>query len=211
MSVYTGVNGQAKKVTKMYVGVDGQAREVVKGYIGVNGMAEPFYSKGGGGLPGELPEITSSSSIMVHAYGMVYGGWTYEEIGKFITREDGSWQTAPGDSQSLPYPVFVEEDENGVPCLTEQTEFDLKVDVSPELLEYLDGNELSVEIEITVRAAALFSQSSENGHALITLRGVIDASGYTQTGITVARDEDAGGEDTGGYTITLIPTGGMTE
>ena len=205
MSIYTGVNGQAQKVTKMYVGVNGFAREVVKGYIGVNGMAKPFYSREGSG---ELPEITSSSSIMVHTYGMYFYGDTYAEIGKFITHEDGSWQTAPGDSQSLPYPVFVEEDENGVPGLTEQSEFDLKVDVSPELLEYLEGHGLSVEIEITVRAAALFSQSSENGYALITLSGVIDASGYTQTGITVARDEDAEAEEDVMNTIELIPTAG---
>ena len=43
---YIGVNGVARKVTRIYVGVNGVARRVKKAYVGVNGVARLFWSSG---------------------------------------------------------------------------------------------------------------------------------------------------------------------
>ena len=46
-ALYDGVNGVARKVTKMYDGVGGVARKVTKAYDGVNGVARQYFSDGG--------------------------------------------------------------------------------------------------------------------------------------------------------------------
>lgn len=44
MSIYTGVDGKARKVKKLYIGVDGKARKVKRAYIGIDGKARLFFS-----------------------------------------------------------------------------------------------------------------------------------------------------------------------
>lgn len=46
MSIYTGVNGTAKKATAIYAGVNSTARKIVRAYAGVNGVAQLVYSSG---------------------------------------------------------------------------------------------------------------------------------------------------------------------
>lgn len=43
IQAYIGVNGTARRVTKMYIGVNGVTREVTGGYIGVNGVARTWF------------------------------------------------------------------------------------------------------------------------------------------------------------------------
>jgi len=45
MSIYTGVNGTAKKATAIYAGVNGTARKIVRAYAGVNGVARLVYQR----------------------------------------------------------------------------------------------------------------------------------------------------------------------
>lgn len=44
MSIYTGVDGKARKVKNLYIGVDKKARKVKRAYIGVAGKARLFFS-----------------------------------------------------------------------------------------------------------------------------------------------------------------------
>ena len=44
MSIYTGVDGKARKVKNLYIGVDKKARKVKRAYIGVDGKARLFFS-----------------------------------------------------------------------------------------------------------------------------------------------------------------------
>lgn len=44
MSIYTGVDGKARRVKNLYIGVDKKARKVKRAYIGVAGKARLFFS-----------------------------------------------------------------------------------------------------------------------------------------------------------------------
>ena len=44
MTVYVGVSGYAKKLSKFYVSVEGKAKKVSKAYIGINGVAKKIFS-----------------------------------------------------------------------------------------------------------------------------------------------------------------------
>lgn len=52
MGIYTGIDGTAKKVSRLYIGVGNKAKYISKGYIGVGGKAKLFYDTV---LLGELP------------------------------------------------------------------------------------------------------------------------------------------------------------
>lgn len=98
MSIYTGVNGTAKKATAIYAGVNGTARKVISAYAGdENGVAKLVYTTYN--VPVSFPTYTSANSKIT--YSDQYNATTRAAWRAFDKNTSNSWWSSA--NSALPH------------------------------------------------------------------------------------------------------------